>query len=205
MWNFFKRNKPKQQTEIQDDYSDEDNDDIVREPNKVAERILGLFAVIGKVHKNDESDFWDWYKKNQIEKYLSTNEREFIIAKTPKENDIINFSWRAEALTSLLWSAKILDEMPSLKEQFEIFSINGIADLINKPKEFISQIELRSDSELREMEYDLFDSHWKVRDAQLHNKEMPKELNGSVVYERRYGMSWIIGHGENWDDVPTDT
>jgi len=55
------------------------------------------------------------------------------------------------------------------------------------------------------MEYDLFDSHWKVRDAQLHNKEMPKELNGSVVYERRYGMSWIIGHGENWDDVPTDT
>jgi len=54
MWNFFKRNKPKQQTEIQDDYSDEDNDDIVREPNKVAERILGLFAVIGKVHKNDE-------------------------------------------------------------------------------------------------------------------------------------------------------
>jgi hypothetical protein len=31
------------------------------------------------------------------------------------------------------------------------------------------------------------------------------ELNSGIVYERRYGMSWVLGYGESWDDVPTDT
>jgi hypothetical protein len=34
---------------------------------------------------------------------------------------------------------------------------------------------------------------------------MPKEINPGVVYERRYGLSWVIGWGEDWDEVPTDT
>ena len=32
-----------------------------------------------------------------------------------------------------------------------------------------------------------------------------KSLNSGLVYERRYAMSWIVGHGDSWDDVPTDT
>jgi hypothetical protein len=31
------------------------------------------------------------------------------------------------------------------------------------------------------------------------------ELNPGIVYERRYGLSWLVGWGDDWDNVPTDT
>ncbi len=207
MWSFFKKKIKNEQLKIESDiYISEDVKDlIIRKPNEVAERILALFAVISKVHQNNNESFWLWYKVNQIEKFLSHQEVNFINDENPSEEDLITFSWRAEALVSLLWSAKVLKEMPPLNSEFDIYSIENISKLIKDSTYFIKNIELRSKSELQKMEYELFDSHWRVRDARLFNKEMPIDLNPSIVYERRYAMSWIIGFGENWDDVPTDT
>ncbi len=57
------------------------------------------------------------------------------------------------------------------------------------------------------MEQHLYHQHWRVRDAQLFGKPMPPELDPGIVYERRYGLSWLVGWGEgdDWDEVPTDT
>ena len=204
MWNFFKR-KNKEDEPTEDYLEDEELDLKIREPREVANRILALFAVIGKVNQADNTDFKSWFENNSIRTYLSKEETEFMDSSNIDEQTLISNSWRSEALVSLLWGAKIIEQMPSLNQEFDVFSINELSELINNPVEFQNNIDLRPDQELNKMESELFNQHWRVRDAQLFNKEMPAELNPSIVYERRYGMSWLVGWGVDWDNVPTDT
>lgn len=205
MWKWFKKKKSDKINQVQIELEDEENEMKVRKPIEVAERILALLAVIGKVHQADDSRFVDWFDKNSIEQYLSNQESIFMNTKLPDQNVMRDFSWRAEALTSLLWGINLIPNMPVLNQEFNVYSISGVSEIINNPIEFKNNIKLRADSELIEMENELYNQHWRVRDAQLFGKEMPSELNPSVVYERRYGLSWLIGYGDDWDDVPTDT
>ncbi|PKB44183.1 uncharacterized protein DUF4272 [Cellulophaga sp. RHA19] len=189
---------------------DMDNEELeddmqVRTKTAVAERILGLLAIIGKVHQGQEPSFKSWVTNNGINNYLSFKETEFINSVEPEENDIVYYSWRAEALTSLFWAVNLIEEMPALNTQFDVYSIRELAEIIGNPKAFIKSVTLRSDEDLMAIETELYNQHWRVRDAQLFGKEMPEELNPSVVYERRYALSWIIGYGDDWDSVPTDT
>jgi len=65
------------------------------------------------------------------------------------------------------------------------------------------------------MESGLYHQHWRVRDAELvgigqflepRPDDPPiEDLDPSIVYERRYALSWLVGWGEDWDNVPTDT
>lgn len=187
------------------EFEEDDDQLIVRESSEVARRILALIAVIGKAHQGTNSKFIEWFQKNEIEQYLSTDEKEFLKTTEPSQKDIINFSWRAEALTSLLWAINLIPEMPALNQQFNVYSVNELLEIIKNPIELFSKIKLKTDEELIEMENELYHQHWRVRDAQLFNKKMPSELNPGIVYERRYAMSWLIGYGDDWDNVPTDT
>ncbi|WP_111309856.1 DUF4272 domain-containing protein [Confluentibacter sediminis] len=207
MWKWFKKNKSEKTNQVQTELEDEEDEIKVRKPIEVAERVLALLAVIGKVHQEDgdDSKFVDWFDKNSIEQYLSNQESNFMKTKSPDQNLIRDFSWRAEALTSLFWGINLIPNMPVLNQEFDVYSINEVSEIINHPIKFKNNIKLRPDSELIEMENELYNQHWRVRDAQLFRKEMPSELNPSVVYERRYGLSWLIGYGDDWDDVPTDT
>lgn len=202
---FKKKSLVKVVVETQTESEQGDDDFVVRKPIDVAERILSLFAVIGKVHQGNDSRFTDWFNKHSIEKYLSHQENIFIKTDSPEQNVIRNFSWRAEALTSLLWAIRLIPEMPVLNQEFDVYSVTGLTEIIKEPDEFKKNISLRPKLELIEMERELHHEHWRVRDAQLFGKKMPTELNPSVVYERRYALSWLIGWGDDWDDVPTDT
>ncbi len=206
MWKWFKKKNSDGSNEIKAELDEEQEDEIIiRKPIEVAERILALLAVIGKVHQGNDSRFTDWFRNNSIGEYLSHQESIFLNTDSPEQNVIRDFSWRAEALTSLLWGINFITDMPPLNQEFDVYSTNGLSEIINNPDEFKNKIQLRSDSELNEMENELYNQHWRVRDAQLFGKEMPSELNPSIVYERRYGLSWLVGWGDDWDDVPTDT
>ncbi len=203
MLNWFKKKNEIEKTSTEEDDFEEELK--TRTSTEVAERILGLLAVIGKVHQGNDPKFINWYTGYQIEKYLSSKEKAFLNSSNPEHKSTVNFSWRAEALTSLLWSIKLIESMPPLNQQFDVYSVQGIRGIIENPKGLKSQIELRDDEELKEMEQNLYHQHWRVRDAQLFGKEMPSELDPGIVYERRYGLSWLIGWGDDWDEVPTDT
>jgi hypothetical protein len=106
-------------------------------------------------------------KKHQLQQFLSAAEVAFVDEKTPSEESRVAFSWRAEAMVSLLWALNGLPEMPPLMMQFEVFGVEMVKSALKDP-----HIE---------------------------------ELNHGIVYERRYGLSWLVGWGEDWDNVPTDT
>lgn len=177
----------------------------VRDAKVVAERAIALLAVIGLVHDTDKNRIKAWVTKNHIETYLSNSERSAFEMGSLNKKQEVAFSWRSEALVSLLWALGVIERFPSLNAQYSIYENPNVAEIIRSPQKFIDSASLRSDQELEEMENNLYNQHWRVRDAQLFSKPMPKELDSDIVYERRYGMSWVVGWGDDWDDVPTDT
>ncbi|MCG7497342.1 DUF4272 domain-containing protein [Vibrio sp. Of7-15] len=183
----------------------------IRTSKEVAERALGIIASIGKVHFPEENQ--RWIEENSIKQYLSPLEQEFIEDPNPEHQDLVNFSWKAEALVSLLWCLKGLDEIPAFDEQFDIWNNDLVIKAVKNTNEFLARSELRADQDLEQMESFLYHQHWRVRDRDLgFNVDQPDEndpdideLNSGIVYERRYGMSWVSGFGKSWDEVPTDT
>jgi hypothetical protein len=194
--------------------SSEEYEPTPRSGQLAARRVLALLVVIGKVHDPRQSSAWA--KMHRLEMFLSTEEAAFVAKSDPSQQDKIKFSWRAEAVVSLIWALNGLSEMPPFNEEADLFQIPMIVAAMREPHTFISQAQLRDDEEIHEMEMHLHHQHWRVRDVELGfnvgktlepgpNDPPIEELNPGIVHERRYALSWLVGHGEDWDDVPTDT
>jgi hypothetical protein len=181
---------------------------------EIAERVLALVAIVGRSQQQE----WvgDWCSQFGVRDYLSNAERVFFDDSAPDQQTIVNFSWRAEALVSLVWVLGGLREMPPLSEQFWVLDNDLIEAAMKNPNAFRLSATKRPSQEIVEMEGFLYHQHWRLRDKQLgfnlgasyslEPGEIPvDEMNPSVVYERRYGLSWVAGWGDDWDDVPTDT
>ncbi len=182
-----------------------------RTSQEVAERVLGIIASIGKVHFPEENQ--KWITENNIEQYLTPLELAFINDPNPDQQDLVDFSWRAEALVSLVWSLQGIEEPPRLNELFDARNNELVMQAITNTKAFLASATLRNNDDLEQMESFLYHQHWRVRDRDLgFNHDKPdendpdiNELDSGIVYERRYGMSWVVCSGAPWDDVPTDT
>ena len=181
---------------------------------QTAQRVLALLVAVGKVH--DPERCVAWMKKHTLGQFLSPAEAAFVEEARPSEESRVAFSWRAEAMVSLLWALNVLPEMPQFNEQFDVFSIETVQAALKDPLAFVSKARLRNAQEISDMENGLYHQHWRVRDRDLglnvgktlepHPGDPPiEELNSGIVYERRYGLSWLVGWGEDWDNVPTDT
>ena len=189
------------------------NDLTPRTSEEAAQRLLALLTVILKVH--DPVRCVAWMKKQNLEHLLSPAELAFVQNETPSEESRVAFSWRAEAMVPLLWALNGLAEMPPLNEQCQVSEFEMVKAALRDPQAFLSRARLRSPEQLSDMEANLYHQHWRVRDAEQMSvgkflEPRPgdppiEELNHGIVYERRYALSWLVGWGEQWDNVPTDT
>lgn len=176
-----------------------------RSPQAVARRVLALFAIVCKAKNQFESRLNQWVIKHKIADCFSPAEAAFFSKANPSEQEVVNCSWRAEALVPLLWALGILDELPQLNVPIGPELFGRLKSLIQNPNAFIVGAALRPNGVLEGAEQDLYHQHWRVRDAELFGKAMPEGLDPGIVYERRYGASWLVGWGDDWDNVPTDT
>lgn len=183
----------------------DENEFVPQSPQDVAKRVLALLAVVDKAHNENADELNHWVSVHQIHKYFSPVELAFFNTEVPSEQEIQNQSWRAEALVPLFWALGQLDELPPLNVQISWDDIKEFDSVIDDPDAFILNAELRSNDILQEAEQHLYHQHWRVRDAELFGKPMPPDLQPGIVYERRYGASWLVGWGDDWDNVPTDT
>lgn len=107
----------------------------------------------------------------------------------------------------LLWSINKIDKMPDLKSECDTDLLKqAVIWPPNSTKEYITSSKIRAEDELFEEYEKVYQAHWKVRDAQLNGKPMPKTYNSEIVYERHYGFNWVTGYmGQDWDEITTDT
>jgi hypothetical protein len=187
---------------------DPDDDSIeIRQKTSLeaAQRVLALMAVVDRVYEDPPTRTRTWVNDNQVAQYFTDEEREFFFSDAITGKQRIHFSWRTEALGVLLWALSGMKSMPSLEEKVDLSKIDMVKDAILLTSNFLRDAVLRTDTEIHDLEESMFDAHWLVRDAQIHGKNPPANVDPGIVQERRHATCWLIGMGEDWDDVPIDT
>ena len=149
----------------------------------------------------------EWLKKEKLWNSVTPNEKKFLQNAKEEDQESLNYSWKLETLVPLLWSIGKLKNLQNLKKQCDSSEIKKV--MIFPPDsttDFIKTAVLLPEKKILSEYEKVYDAHWKIRDAKIHNKKIPNGFDSGVVYERHYAFNWLTGYmKQEWDDVTTDT
>ena len=190
-----------------DEAPDEAGDGMrLRPAQDIARRALTLTAVISCAYGNPRPAVVKWLKKEKLWREATPAERKFLLQAASTKARIA-FTWKVEALVPLLWAVGKIDRMPGLGRQCDVAALEPAVRWPLQPaRDYVSSATLRDAEEISTQHEKVYRAHWKVRDAQLAGKSVPKGLHPEVVQERHYGFNWLTGYmKQSWDDITTDT
>lgn len=135
---------------------------------------------------------------------LTPKEREFINNKQPTEQDIVNMSWRYEALLALQWALNWQTELAFPD------SICEVPPLVEKGMQYseqtTSKITLRDTGELLDVLDLHYRLHWLAREYRIKQQQPSNALLESVIQERHHALNWLTCYeNADWDEVDTPT
>lgn len=175
---------------------------------EAAQRALALFVVAIRAESlaGDEISVAELKEKRPLAfGALTPNERSFLDATAPDQQQIANFAWRYEALFLLQWALGLAPDLPHP---------GGICDVPTVARIMLglSEEALLAGAKLRPIgtlldALDLhFRLHWAVRQARLDGNDGMKGLDPGVIQERHHALNWLVRFEDaNWDDVDTPT
>lgn len=187
---------------------DSENDVQIRTAKSVAERVVAL-AHTNLVAFDTVPPEWSLKQlaEHQLTGLLTPKEKTFLANPTPEQK--LAETWKVEAIWTLLWSLKIVDELEFPDNLVNLNDLNSgtypVAMGIS-PLEFISRFDsMRPKNEILDA-CDLYYRYdWACVDSRLHNQPM-ETINPEIVYERHFALNWLINYeNQEWDDVRTDT
>ena len=178
-------------------------EDVPRTADAVARRCVVLYAVVAAGNRQGRAGLVEWLRGEGLFGDVSPLEMEFLAGGEPNEQQMINASWRTEALGMLLWSlgkveAADIGNVPVLRA--------ALPELYGATGEFVAGAALRDEVEILTFYEAIYQAHWAVRDARLNARPVPEGLHPGVLQERHHAFNWLIGYcGQEWDEVTTDT
>ena len=174
------------------------NDDIIN-------RALAL-CYLGLKSEGLEKKHLDGFnKKYLIAPHFTKEEKLYVYATTPLEEQRVNASWRYEGMHVLLWALGYVDSLAYPDQMCNVEE--DVKLILDRTKaEFSTGVKIRSKQEILDQADLIYRLHWACVNAKIKNEEPPAGLNASVVYERHYALNWLIRYMEQeWDEVSTDT
>lgn len=205
-----------------EDFDDEIADQI-RRADEVACRCIVLHGVLAAGHNVPRDKIVSWLRREGLWDLVSPDESAFLLSEAPTQQQRINATWRAEALFPLLWSLSLIPNVPIPQQLCDLQLVQRVLPPLFEPvAEFISSARLRSDSEIHAASEEIYQIHWRIRDARLRGQPTPpgklprmshdncdppvESYHSGVVQERHHALNWLIGYcGQDWDDITTDT
>ena len=188
--------------------SDDEVPEEIRDPEQIAKRALALFAVVRLAMGAPRDQTLAWLREHALWDALSPAELDFISTATPTRQQVINASWRAEALLVLIWALRLVETMPALNEPYDTNDLKGLLPPYTSQNvgEFVATAVRLPDDALLEYADDVLNSHWEARDASIRGKPVPENLHIGIIQERHHAINWVTGYGNlPWDEVTTDT
>ena len=187
---------------------DDDEDDFeyeVQGERNIRKRALILRCLIEAAYGADRTEILAWLSEQELLESVAPSETVFFEAKKPKEQQIINASWRTEALEAIMWALGELSTMTPSSDSASLASITeAMPELLEDCSDFLNKETMRDELAIYEECEKIHDQHWSIRDARLHKKPIPNGLDSGVVSEKHYALNWIL-YAEPWDEVSTDT
>lgn len=142
-----------------------------------------------------------------VEGELTDKEKVFYEGE-PDKQECLNMSWKYEAYWTLLWGLGIVEKLDYPSGICDCdFAIQAVSKHRNLAS-FMQSVKLRDIEEILDEADLIYRYNWACVDARINNREIPAGLNPGVVFERHWGLNWLIGkdtYNDNWDTVSTDT
>jgi len=181
----------------------------LRSPQDVARRMLALFVAAVRAESLNSGDPIDVASLRDRMPLafaaLSPEEKSFVQNPSPEQQQIVNFGWRYEALTTLQWALGLHADLSVPKAICDVPACAKAA-LANNSEQFVATARLRPANEILDALDQHFRFHWAVRQAQINKQPPPMKLELGVVSERHYALNWLTRfEDKDWDDVDTPT
>lgn len=179
---------------------------VLREPAEVAARARALLVVALRGESLAEQDP---LTEEALEERLpgacaalTTAERR-LFAEEPTKQEVLDATWRYEALQALAWALELVPDLPYPSGACDV---PALAKALLAPAEPARPPRLRPASDLLDALDTTYRCHWAVRQAHLDEQEPPGGLSPGVVAERHHALNWLARHEDaDWDDVSCPT
>lgn len=194
----------------------EDANEIeMRSAEEIAKRAIGCLISIqvacdinsGENIEESREFFKGFLEKYKVKEELTDNEKKIIFG-SPDRQDVINMAWKYEAYWTLIWALGIVDKLEYPSQICDCnFAIRAVADYEDF-NDFMKTVKLRSIEEILDEADLIYRYNWACVNARIHGENPPAGLDPGVVFERHWGLNWLIGKGtynDNWDSISTDT
>lgn len=176
-----------------------------RAADEIAVRALILHGVVAAAAGAEAGPITKWFKEQGIWSGVTHFEKFFLrnAKPTPAQRNL--FAWHKEAEWTLLWT---IGKVGSLGLPTRCCNTARLNDEIIPPlgadiDDFVASAELRSPGAVLAEDDRTYNLWCYAQLARRKRKPLPKDLNWSVLYERRYAFEWLDGH-QPWDEVTCD-
>ncbi|UOO90175.1 DUF4272 domain-containing protein [Vitreoscilla massiliensis] len=135
--------------------------------------------------------------------WMTPQERDFVESDYVDEQDCVNFTWRYEAIATLMWALEALPALPKVDEVCDVSALAGLVLNMDVPQA-LQAAHYRADSEILDALDEMYRLQWLVHDCHHQGKNLPEHIHGGVVQERLYALNWLTGFDvAEWDDIQT--
>lgn len=179
---------------------------VRRSAQEVARRCIILTCLCASLEFSP-GYFNGWLQREGLWEDVSPRERKLLLSEKPGRREVIQASWRSEALQVLLWAIGKISAMSPLNKQVRPGKfLPVLPGPDSDTREFLASSVLRPEKEIDAELGRMIHAHWQIRNEQLHPDQKAPEMIPGVVMERHTALEWVVNlNDEPWDEVTTNT
>lgn len=175
-----------------------------RSSRQIAVRALILQGGVAVASGVDPEPIMEWFHDQRLWRSVTPEERAFLKNPSPTKEQCTKLGWHQEAEWALLWAIGKVEALGLPTRQCDARRLVDeiIPPLGSQIAGFLATAKVREPGVLLaedERTYNL----WCYAQKARRKKQLPPDLNLSVLYERRYAFEWLDGM-HSWDDVTCD-
>jgi len=174
----------------------------IRPLEHVVRRFIALTILVSNAEGLESHVALDLAGHFHITNEYTVDERKFIENPNKEPNSSRLFQWQYERAWVLLWALGFIDDLGSAAKPCDGRVPGEILRQLGTTGAILEESKLRAKEEI----LDLADLYYRFNEIRKHyyerGKEIPASLEPAVVYERHFGLSWLIGFGQKeWEEL----
>lgn len=177
----------------------------VRPKEEVVNRI-NVLHVLYTIGTDESEECFNFFREKLIKEnwivYLSEVEKKTIFKTKLNEYDLLNFSWKKEAMLALMWSINLPRiNLLGIKET----QVSDYYDLLPPEitmNQFYESAQLKGVNEI----VGFLDYYYCIHSS-IRNRDKRKKISReqSIIIERRRALEWLTNLELDWDSISLDT
>ncbi|MEM7429382.1 MAG: DUF4272 domain-containing protein [Pseudomonadota bacterium] len=184
-----------------------ESDISLRPLDEIGPRLFCLFFLVATAFEPDEKAFARYLREHDFWPDLTPRELEFFKAPAADEQFRADASWRIEALNTLLWASRVVEDLPPPSATCTLDELAPLFPTSTEPPEkLLDRLSLRPVSEILDLCDLTYRMHWALKEVMLRGDDLDLPADAGIVHQRHHALNWLVRYeDEDWDEVSCDT